>query len=483
MFGGIWDTGRAGAGEMIPPIPRSASRRGLLHPSERMVVDLLALADIVIVAIAALVAKFIYITLFLESDQAPHSYLIAGLLGGALVYYTARNHGLHEVSAILNWRERLYDLVLSVGTAFVLLLVVAFLFKVSKDYSRGWMLTWFALSVGLITLWRVASTRILNWLHATGSTARRIAVVTTDTCGEQVSEQLRKIPGVGVTGVFTLGREGDNTAATMQEIIAIGERNEIDEIIVAFSRPDERLASLVKELNVLPVHVWLHYAELGLPISGAQRLGSLNLLETRSRPICDWGYVSKTVFDYVVGAICLLVFAPLMLLIALAIRLDSPGPALFRQRRNGYNHRIIDVYKFRTMRVMEDGDTVRQASKDDDRVTFIGKFLRRTSLDELPQLFNVLRGEMSLVGPRPHALAHNDYYRRQIESYALRHLVRPGITGLSQINGLRGGTEDPEMMARRVQTDLYYIEHWSLLMDIKIIALTPFKGFINPNAY
>jgi putative colanic acid biosysnthesis UDP-glucose lipid carrier transferase len=135
------------------------------------------------------------------------------------------------------------------------------------------------------------------------------------------------------------------------------------------------------------------------------------------------------------------------------------------------------------MRVMEDGDTVRQASKDDDRVTFIGKFLRRTSLDELPQLFNVLRGEMSLVGPRPHALAHNDYYRRQIESYALRHLVRPGITGLSQINGLRGGTEDPEMMARRVQTDLYYIEHWSLLMDIKIIALTPFKGFINPNAY
>ena len=135
------------------------------------------------------------------------------------------------------------------------------------------------------------------------------------------------------------------------------------------------------------------------------------------------------------------------------------------------------------MRVMEDGDAVRQASKDDDRVTAIGKFLRRTSLDELPQLFNVLRGEMSLVGRRPHALAHNDYYRHQIDSYALRHLVRPGITGLSQINGLRGGTEDPEMMARRVQTDLYYIEHWSLLMDIKIIALTPFKGFINPNAY
>jgi putative colanic acid biosynthesis UDP-glucose lipid carrier transferase len=193
--------------------------------------------------------------------------------------------------------------------------------------------------------------------------------------------------------------------------------------------------------------------------------------------------VSKLALDYVVGSISLLLFAPLMLAVAVAIKLESPGPVFFRQRRHGYNHRLIDVYKFRSMTVAENGDRVVQAQKNDARVTRVGKFLRRTSLDELPQLFNVLKGEMSLVGPRPHAVAHNQHYRERLERYANRHCVKPGMTGWAQVNGFRGPTEDPEKMRKRVEMDLYYIENWSLWLDIKILAVTPLVGFVHRNAY
>jgi len=172
-----------------------------------------------------------------------------------------------------------------------------------------------------------------------------------------------------------------------------------------------------------------------------------------------------------------------MLFIALMIKLESKGPIFFVQRRHGFNHEIIPVIKFRTMHVQEDGSDVRQASKADDRITKVGRFLRRTSLDELPQFINVVRGEMSVVGPRPHAIAHNQHYASIINSYSRRHKVKPGITGWAQINGFRGETPDPKLMEKRIDHDLFYIDNWSLWLDIKIILLTPIRGFIHPNAY
>ncbi len=188
--------------------------------------------------------------------------------------------------------------------------------------------------------------------------------------------------------------------------------------------------------------------------------------------------------DIVIGLLISLLILPVCFAIALAIKMNSPGPVLFKQYREGSNGRFFKVYKFRSMYVhQEEGDQVTQAQKNDSRITSVGAFLRRTSLDELPQFYNVLQGRMSIVGPRPHALAHNDQYKKLVESYMRRHKVKPGITGWAQVNGLRGETDTLHKMQRRVEHDLWYIDNWSLWLDLKIIFLTIFKGFINKNAY
>jgi len=193
--------------------------------------------------------------------------------------------------------------------------------------------------------------------------------------------------------------------------------------------------------------------------------------------------VLKRIEDVVLASLILLLIAVPMLLIAIAVKLTSRGPVLFRQTRYGMDGRPIRVWKFRSMTVMEDGDAVIQASRNDCRITPLGAFLRRTSLDELPQFFNVLLGDMSVVGPRPHAVAHNEQYRRQVSRYMLRHKVKPGITGWAQVNGWRGETDTLEKMQKRIEFDLDYIENWSVWWDLKIVLLTLFKGFVHRNAY
>jgi Undecaprenyl-phosphate glucose phosphotransferase len=221
-----------------------------------------------------------------------------------------------------------------------------------------------------------------------------------------------------------------------------------------------------------------------LPVRRFLPLAGVPMLAVLERPLSGWNFVLKALEDRVLAAILIVLFAPILLLIAVAIKLDSRGPVFFRQKRYGFNNNPITVYKFRSMHVgAASDDSVQQARRNDPRVTRVGAILRRTSLDELPQLFNVFSGEMSLVGPRPHAVVHNEQYAKIIDDYLSRHRVKPGITGWAQVNGLRGETDTPEKMARRVQFDLYYIDNWSLLFDVKILMLTPFLGFVNKNAY
>jgi Undecaprenyl-phosphate glucose phosphotransferase len=466
--------------------PASLVEPSVLRIPDRIVLDILMLLEVGLVVVSAAVAKLLYIAFFLESRQDHQPYLLAGLAGGIVLHYMLRMRGLHERDAYLGWRRRLGEFLMTIGLSFLVLIALAYLLKISADYSRGWLLTWLTLVSITLLLSRPASASLLRWLASTGYTARRIAVVASGATGLRLAERLRQAAGVRVVGVFDeIGKDGQGKPrASIADLISIGQRNQIDEVVVALcNAPQPQTARLIDELSVLPVDVWLCPAEFDMPILGTSRLGALSLLQVKPKPIRDWGYVIKLTLDYVLGAISLVLFAPLMLTVALAIKLDSPGPVLFKQRRHGYNHRLIHVYKFRTMRVAEDGAVVVQACKDDDRVTRIGKFLRRTSIDELPQLFNVLKGEMSLVGPRPHAVAHNQLYCARLERYANRHCVKPGMTGWAQIHGFRGPTEDPEKMRKRVQMDLYYIENWSISLDLKIIALTPFVGFVHRNAF
>lgn len=224
--------------------------------------------------------------------------------------------------------------------------------------------------------------------------------------------------------------------------------------------------------------------ELRLLNHRSSDIGGLHTIDLSCTPLSGSFSAIKRIEDVLLSLIILLLITPLCLLIALAIKLTSPGPVLFKQMRNGLDGQQIKVYKFRSMRVhKEQTGMVTQAKKNDNRLTPIGAQLRRTSLDELPQFWNVLQGRMSIVGPRPHALAHNQYYEDLVESYMRRHKVKPGITGWAQVNGLRGETDTLEKMQKRVDHDLWYIDNWSLWLDIKIIFLTVFKGFVNKNAY
>jgi exopolysaccharide biosynthesis polyprenyl glycosylphosphotransferase len=212
------------------------------------------------------------------------------------------------------------------------------------------------------------------------------------------------------------------------------------------------------------------------------RLGTVASVQVVRRPMSVSDVALKRAFDTVVSGLALVVLAPVLAFIALAIKLDSHGPALFLQRRYGFNQQPFRIVKFRTMLTMDDGDVVRQAAKNDPRITRIGRFLRRWNLDELPQLLNVLKGDMSLVGPRPHALAHDHEYERRIALYARRHNVKPGITGLAQVNGFRGETSTDDKMQQRVDSDLAYIDRWSMWLDIKIMLMTVFSAKSYSNA-
>ena len=214
-----------------------------------------------------------------------------------------------------------------------------------------------------------------------------------------------------------------------------------------------------------------------------KEMAGVPLISLSETPLVGGAALAKDAMDKVVASVALVILSPVMLITALAVKLSSPGPVMFRQKRHGWDGRVLEIYKFRSMKVHEEQEgQVTQAKKDDDRITAVGRFIRRTSIDELPQLFNVLDGSMSLVGPRPHAMAHNEYYKDQIKSYMLRHRIKPGLTGLAQVNGYRGETDTLDKMEARVNYDLAYINNWSIWLDIEILFRT-FFVLIGKNAY
>ena len=273
--------------------------------------------------------------------------------------------------------------------------------------------------------------------------------------------------------------------ATIDVAIEAARAESVAEILLLISWEHSRLIdSITKMLSVLPIPIYLLPDENVAHYLGhrAINVGTTWAAEIQRAPLTGTEQFVKRCFDVVGAASLLLLLSPLMLLTALLIKLDSHGPALFFQTRNGFNGRAFRIVKFRTMHVLEDGNVIRQVTRSDPRVTRLGRWLRRTNIDELPQLFNVLYGDMSLVGPRPHAAAHNSEYEKLIADYAFRHHVKPGITGWAQVNGYRGETPTTDLMSKRVELDRWYISNWSMWLDIAILFRTLILG-LQPTAY
>jgi Undecaprenyl-phosphate glucose phosphotransferase len=384
------------------------------------------------------------------------------------------------------------------AAVFLCLLALTFITKAGDHAFYLWMSLWF--SYGLIGLYAVHllfAHQVRRWRRE-GCLTSNLVIVGSGDLARRLADRLQ---GTADSPVRLIGMFCDPTDAPSKnvtpctvmsgpdDLACFARANQIDQVAIALPwHADDRLRFWMKYLKDLPADILLCSAvpDRSFAQCHVAYLNGMPLLKLSERPLPSWSYIVKVVEDRLLALLLVILVGPLMLLLALLVRLDSAGPALFRQKRHGLNNAVIDVLKFRTMHVdaTEFGaSSVTQARRDDPRVTRVGRWLRRTSLDELPQLLNVLRGEMSLVGPRPHALAHNDYYAKLIDGYLARHRVKPGITGWAQINGFRGETDTLEKMEGRVQCDLYYIDHWSLLFDLRILARTLLVGFVHRNAY
>jgi len=283
---------------------------------------------------------------------------------------------------------------------------------------------------------------------------------------------------------------GHAILGSVDELVRDARVHGIDTVIVALpSTSDHLLVETLNKLSLVPVDVRLCPGEFAMRLGTLQasHIGGHTFLNVIDHPLRDWRWFAKTVEDRLLSALILMSISPLMVAIALLIRLDSPGPALFRQKRYGFNNQLIEVLKFRTMHhEMSDSNAEQLTRRNDPRITRVGAFLRRTSLDELPQFLNVLRGDMSIVGPRPHALSAKAgalFYQEAVKHYDARHRMKPGITGWAQVNGWRGETDTLEQIRKRVEHDLYYIERWSIAFDLRIIARTIVGGFSGHNAF
>lgn len=375
------------------------------------------------------------------------------------------------------------------------LVLLAFVSKTSSDFSRWVTAVWFIITPILLVGERLAIRLLLGMLRQSGHNTRTLAIAGRTGTGLDVLNKLRKLEHLGMrfvgfyddTSAIAEENDGIVLAGNLESLVTDARADRIDFVFMALPmREEARIAQLANDLSDTPASVFLVpnslvYDLVSCKLSHLDNIPLICLYDSPFDGINGW---VKRLEDITVATLALLLMALPMVVIALAIKLSSPGPVIFRQKRFGLNGNIVEVWKFRSMTVTENDPTnIAQARKNDPRITSLGGFLRRTSLDELPQFFNVMQGTMSVVGPRPHAIAHNEQYRNLIRGYMIRHKVKPGITGLAQINGWRGETDTLEKMDMRVHYDLEYVRTWTLWFDIEIIFKTLRNGFTHPNAY
>ena len=475
---------------------RIGAQSSPIFSSPEMVGDAIMVLDITIITIACLIAHFGYEVAVLNSPIDVIRMAGVGFFAAIMFAGIYRIMSGYLFDSLADIGSQIGRLAVSWSGAILGLIAIAFILKISATYSRGWLMSWFAIASIMLLIGRVLMVRTIAQLIQNERISRHVAIVGVGPLSMRLSEHLkthRDTTGIKVIGFFDdrAKRRDDHAGeqpflGTIDDLVHYARNNRLDEIFIALPwSADERISKLEQALASLPCDIRLVPDLVGIryknrPVS---RVGGMVLMDLNQKPIRQWWLMAKVIQDYLLAAVALLITAPLMALIALAIKLDSPGPVFFQQRRRGYNENIIPVLKFRTMTVTEDGEKVSQARKNDSRITRVGNILRQTSLDELPQLFNVLQGNMSIVGPRPHPLALDEEFSKAIEQYQWRHRVKPGITGWAQVNGYRGETDTMDKLQGRIEHDIYYIQNWSFWFDIKIMALTLVKGFVHKNAY
>ncbi len=425
---------------------------------------------------------------------------IIGMTATAVICFQAAD--IYEVQIFRGQLRQMTRMISSWTFVFLLFIGASFIAKLGSEISRVWLSTYFFTGLAALVTERLfLRTMVRSWARQ-GRLDRRTIVVGSDQNGEQLVHALKaqEDSDIDVLGVFD--DRNDNRAletcagspklGKVDDIVEFARRTRVD--LVLFALPisaETRILEMLKKLWVLPVDIRLsaHTNKLRFRPRSYSYLGEVPTLDVFEAPITDWDLVMKWLFDHVAGALALLAALPVMGLVALAIKLDSPGPVLFRQKRFGFNNERIDVFKFRSLyHEHADPTASRVVTKNDSRVTRVGRFIRKTSLDELPQLFNVVfKSNLSLVGPRPHAVQgklQSRLFDEAVDGYFARHRVKPGITGWAQINGWRGEVDTDEKIQKRVEFDLYYIENWSVLFDLYILLKTPLALMTkNENAY
>ena len=416
-----------------------------------------------------------------------------------LVYaIMAKWAGLNNFNALMRPLARADNMIIAIMTTFLFLLTVLYGFDINYLFDSRWLGLFFAGSLTSVLGTRLAAFVFMRRLGRQRIIGRNLAVLGVGVQSARFLARLHRDPPffTDVIGVFAADEAWEPAAAISPTMVLGGidallhhaRAGLVDDVVVAMPwSADRTVIDTIEKLKELPVNVYLGSDLAGFDLAFRPVLGAFSQLpvyEVVQRPISGWSSALKKILDHVVATVALLILSPLLLLVALAIKLDSPGPVFFMQQRLGFNNKPFAIYKFRSMfHNRGDEAIVRQASRGDPRVTRVGRIIRATSIDELPQLLNVLNGTMSLVGPRPHALSHNEEYSRSIRGYFARHKVKPGITGWAQVNGLRGETVEIEKMRRRVEYDVYYAENWSILFDIKIIIMTAAVVLFQKTAY
>ncbi|WP_407275612.1 undecaprenyl-phosphate glucose phosphotransferase [Halothiobacillus sp. DCM-1] len=465
------------------------------HPSLRsawaLIPFITRILDVLVVGAGGFLA--FWIRFGSEEPQIADAYSALMVIGGLLAALVFPFLGVYD-----SWRARaLASPALRVMGAWslvlMLLLIVLVLVKEAETFSRLWLAQWWLVTGFALAAERVVVYYILRGLRQRGLNHRKTVIVGS---GAQASNLIQRTEtqgwaGFDVVRVFADGADVGELAGhgiyPLNELFDYVSSHPIDEVWIAMPLDQsQQLKQVLENLRFSTANVRFVPDLFGLFLinHGVSEIMDMPMIDLSASPMTGMNRIVKGLEDRVLAFLILLLISPVLVVIALGVKVSSKGPVLYKQRRHGWDGKPFNIYKFRSMKEEPDATgEVPQAIKGDSRVTRFGAFLRRTSLDELPQFINVLQGRMSIVGPRPHAVEHNELYKSQIDGYMLRHKVKPGITGWAQINGWRGETETLDKMQKRIEYDLYYIEHWSLAFDLKIIFLTLFRGFVHKNAY